>query len=221
MLYGGFIEHIGNLINHSLWSEVLDDRKFYYGILEKPETKPEGRRAAMAFVQKWLAVGPMSAIHLDTENAYVGEHSPVVTVNGTQAVGVAQNELALKSTSAYNCRLVLWADAGVKLSARLTWGNDQVEIKKIPGSKKWKTREFQFNPKVDTTSARLEIVGTGKGRFGLGAVSLMPEDNVSGFRADTLALMKEMNCPILRMPGGNFVSAYDWKNTIGNKDLQT
>jgi alpha-N-arabinofuranosidase len=32
LLYGGFLEHIGNLINHSLWSEMLDDRKFYYGV---------------------------------------------------------------------------------------------------------------------------------------------------------------------------------------------
>ena len=52
----------------------------------------------------------------------------------------------------------------------------------------------------------------------MGAVSLMPADNIKGFRADTLALMKEMRCPILRMPGGNFVSAYDWKDTIGDLD---
>jgi len=28
-IFGGFIEHIGGLINRSLWSEVLDDRKFF------------------------------------------------------------------------------------------------------------------------------------------------------------------------------------------------
>src|SRR5690606_41389940 len=44
-IYGGFIEHIGNLINHSLWSETLDDRKFYFGVLEKPEPEPTDRRA--------------------------------------------------------------------------------------------------------------------------------------------------------------------------------
>src|ERR1700678_2920580 len=31
-LYGMFIEHIGSLINHGLWSEMLDDRKFYFPI---------------------------------------------------------------------------------------------------------------------------------------------------------------------------------------------
>src|SRR5690606_12663634 len=107
MIYGGFIEHIGNLINHSLWSETLDDRKFYYGVIEKQEEKPTYRRAAMAYIQKWIAVGPMSSISLDTENPYVGEHSPVVTLNGSQEQGMVQHGLALKSGTAYNGRIVL------------------------------------------------------------------------------------------------------------------
>lgn len=31
-LYGMFIEHLGTLINHGLWSEMLDDRKFFFPI---------------------------------------------------------------------------------------------------------------------------------------------------------------------------------------------
>lgn len=220
MLYGGFIEHIGNLINHSLWSEVLDDRKFFYGVLEKPETKPEDARAAMRFIRKWVAIGSMSAIQLDSSRPYVGEHSPVVTVNGVQKNGIAQHELSIRSSTSYNGRVVVWADSGVTVFIKLVWGDapEQTLSQKISTSKKWKSRTFEFNPKIDTQSARLEIVANGKGRFGIGAVSLMPADNVNGFRADTLALMKEMNCPILRMPGGNFVSAYDWKHTIGDPD---
>lgn len=47
---------------------------------------------------------------------------------------------------------------------------------------------------------------------------LMPADNIKGFRADSIALMKEMDCKMLRMPGGNFISAYDWKDTIDDPD---
>lgn len=220
MLYGGFIEHIGNLINHSLWSEVLDDRKFYFGVIQAPEAKPDDPRAAMAFIQKWVVVGSMSAIHLDTENPYVGIHSPIISVNPAQQTGIAQYGLAIKSSVPYKGRLVVWADSGVKVTVKLIWGDapEQTLTQKISTGKKWRTQTFQFDPKVDTDSARMEIVGTGKGRFGVGAVSLMPADNIKGFRADTLALMKEMQCPILRMPGGNFVSAYDWKHTIGDAD---
>src|SRR3974377_2001455 len=35
-VYGQFLEHIGNLIYSSLWSEMLDDRKFYYAVAPAP-----------------------------------------------------------------------------------------------------------------------------------------------------------------------------------------
>ncbi len=46
----------------------------------------------------------------------------------------------------------------------------------------------------------------------------MPADNVYGWRADTLALLKELNSPVYRWPGGNFVSGYDWRDGIGDPD---
>ena len=218
MIYGGFIEHIGNLINHSLWSETLDDRKFYFGVLAKPEEKPTDRRGAMSYMQKWIAVGPLSAISLDTETPYVGEHSPVITLDGTQPRGMVQHELALKSGVPYNGRLVVRADRGVKVTVRLSWGDGQSVSQRVSAPRTWKTRHFRLNPNVDTTNARFEIIGEGKGTFSVGAVSLMPADNIKGFRPDMVALMKEMNCHILRMPGGNFISAHDWEYTIGDPD---
>ncbi|WP_374012653.1 alpha-L-arabinofuranosidase [Pseudoxanthomonas koreensis] len=219
MIYGGFIEHIGNLINHSLWSETLDDRKFHYGVVAQREQKPTEGRAARAFVEKWVAIGPASAIALDTERAWVGEHSPVVTLDGSQERGMLQHGLALKSGTPYDGRIVVWADPGVTVTVRLVAGNGgEVLSTRVRASSKWGTQRFRFNPDIDTTDARLEIVGQGRGRFGLGAVSLMPADNVRGFRADTVALMKQMNCHILRMPGGNFISAHDWEDSIGDPD---
>ena len=62
-LYGGFIEHIANLINYSLWSEVLDDRKFYHVVDSKPLPQPEGfMRRMMPQPNKWVPVGPDSGI---------------------------------------------------------------------------------------------------------------------------------------------------------------
>lgn len=219
MIYGGFIEHIGNLINHSLWSETLDDRKFYYGVLAERDRKPDDRRGAMGYMEKWVAIGPVSAIALDTERPYVGEHSPVVTLDGAQERGMVQHGLALKSGTAYNGRIVLWADPGVTVTVRLVPGEGREALStRVRASSQWGTQRFSFDPGIDTTDARLEIVGQGRGRFGVGAVSLMPADNVRGFRADTVALMKQMNCHILRMPGGNFISAHDWEHSIGDPD---
>ena len=55
-VYGQFIEHIGNIINHGIWAEMLDDRKFYYPILEEePETAPGWRQPP----RRWIAIGPI------------------------------------------------------------------------------------------------------------------------------------------------------------------
>ena len=39
-----------------------------------------------------------------------------------------------------------------------------------------------------------------------------------GFRGDVLSLVKELNVPIVRYPGGNFVSGYDWQDGIGPRE---
>ncbi|MBE3072024.1 MAG: alpha-L-arabinofuranosidase, partial [Acidobacteria bacterium] len=69
-----------------------------------------------------------------------------------------------------------------------------------------------------TDAGRLEITSEGTGACRIGAVSLMPADNVEGFRPDVLALLRELNAPVYRWPGGNFVSGYDWKDGIGDRD---
>ncbi len=91
-----------------------------------------------------------------------------------------------------------------------------VEVKDIgPG---WKTFPLAFRAGASTEAARLEIVSSGRGSFAVGTVSVMPADNVDGFRADVLALLKELDSPVYRWPGGNFASGYDWRDGIGDRD---
>lgn len=42
----------------------------------------------------------------------------------------------------------------------------------------------------------------------------------NGFRTDVLSLVKELNVPLVRYPGGNFVSGYNWEDGIGDKSLR-
>ncbi|HEX2952629.1 MAG TPA: alpha-N-arabinofuranosidase [Bacillota bacterium] len=42
-----------------------------------------------------------------------------------------------------------------------------------------------------------------------------PTADEQGFRQDVLGLVKELNVPIVRYPGGNFVSGYRWTDGIG------
>ncbi len=45
-----------------------------------------------------------------------------------------------------------------------------------------------------------------------------PSSDADGFRTDVLDLVKELRVPIVRYPGGNFVSAYNWEDGVGPVD---
>ncbi|NCO40668.1 MAG: alpha-N-arabinofuranosidase [Armatimonadetes bacterium CG_4_10_14_3_um_filter_66_18] len=40
----------------------------------------------------------------------------------------------------------------------------------------------------------------------------------NGFRTDVLELVRELDMPVMRYPGGNFVSGYDWEEGVGPRD---
>lgn len=42
-----------------------------------------------------------------------------------------------------------------------------------------------------------------------------PSSDASGFRSDVLDLVRELGVTTVRYPGGNFVSAYDWRDGVG------
>jgi alpha-N-arabinofuranosidase len=44
-----------------------------------------------------------------------------------------------------------------------------------------------------------------------------PLADANGFRKDVLALVKDLGVSVVRYPGGNFVSGYDWRDGIGPK----
>lgn len=45
-----------------------------------------------------------------------------------------------------------------------------------------------------------------------------PEADEQGFRKDVINLVKELQVPIIRYPGGNMVSAYNWEDGVGPKE---
>jgi len=45
-----------------------------------------------------------------------------------------------------------------------------------------------------------------------------PRADADGFREDVLELVRELNMPIMRYPGGNFVSGYHWEDGVGPRD---
>ena len=217
-LYGQFIEHIADTVNRSVWAEMLDDRKFYYAIDSKTPARAasRGRQPNM-----WRRIGPEESVVMDRERAYTGEHSPLITLDGSSSRGVAQEGIMLRKGRAYSGRVVLAGDAGANVTVSLVWGSgpkdrETVPIKGLQSA--YAKFSLKFTAGTETNNGRLEIAGTGKGAFHIGAVSLMPADNNRGFRTDTIALLKAQRSGMYRWPGGNFLSAHEWRDAIGDVD---
>src|SRR5690606_25514972 len=45
-----------------------------------------------------------------------------------------------------------------------------------------------------------------------------PEADEDGFRKDVLELVRGLKTPVVRYPGGNFVSGYNWEDGIGPRE---
>jgi alpha-L-arabinofuranosidase len=40
----------------------------------------------------------------------------------------------------------------------------------------------------------------------------------NGFREDVIEAMKELNVPVVRYPGGNFIATYKWTDGVGPRE---
>jgi len=47
-----------------------------------------------------------------------------------------------------------------------------------------------------------------------------PLADENGFRKDFIQLIRELKIPVIRWPGGNYVSGYNWEDGIGPKELR-
>ena len=227
-IYGQFIEHLGRCIYGGIWAEMLEDRKFFYPITD--EYSPWGISTddywkagefPILKASPWKVIGPVGCIQMDTNSPFVGDHTPVIAIPANEEAGMGQEGLVMKSGKGYTGRIYLsGSSTDIVLQLRISGGQSSARIiAEIRDLKPDFTKyTFQFSSAEDIENATLEIVGKGKGSFRIGTVSLMPADNIQGFNPMVIQYLKELNAPIYRWPGGNFVSGYDWTDGIGDVD---
>ncbi len=158
---------------------------------------------------------------MDSHDAYVGEWSPLIRLEATTPHGISQSGFSLRAGRPYTGRVVLAGSPGAKVDVRLIWGpnpGDRQTISILKLTVNYTKFPLKFTAKADTNEGAFEIVGTGSGAFHVGATSLMPADNISGFKSGMIRFLKEQGIEIARWPGGNFVSAYDWRDGLGDAD---
>lgn len=208
-IYGQFIEHLDHCIQQGVWAEMLMDRKFLL---------PPGKY--------WNIYNPQNVtgeVKLDPAGAYAGDHCMAVWLQkGDGQYGIRQDGIGLVKGRKYIGYAIL-ADIQTTTDVQMSvkWGDASDEGKTIAlqsvGSQYHKY-QFSFTAGATTDNASIFVTVDHPTYLWIGCLSLMPADNVDGMRADTLKLIKELDPPIMRWPGGNFVSGYNWRDGIGPRD---
>jgi alpha-N-arabinofuranosidase len=227
-LYGQFVEHLGALVYAGLWSEMLDDRKFYNAVAPVATTPPDAGRGGpggpgrgRGAARRWVPIGPPESIVMDTKNPFAGDRTPLIALAGAEPRGIRQAGIVFVQGATYNGRIRMAGDPTAKVSIGIVWDANDAGGRQtvLLGPLTAAYQKFTFSFKAEKSGpAQFEISGAGTGSFHVGAVSLMNADNVNGFRRDAIAALKSLRSGVYRWPGGNYVSAFEWRNAIGDPD---
>jgi len=110
------------------------------------------------------------------------------------------------------------ATAGTDLSISLLNGASVLGQTNFTSSTSdWEEFNFEFNPLISTTDGILRISTPNSGDVLIDQVSMMGQDAIdtNGFRPDLFQAVNALQPPIIRWPGGCYVSSYFWKDGIG------
>jgi alpha-N-arabinofuranosidase len=227
-IYGQFLEHGGDIVNSGIWSEMLVDRKFFYPVTTVAPTPPAaiGNAAGNLRFENlskrwWAPVGGDSFVTMDSKAPYTGDQSPAVRLSMAEPHGLRQAGILVRKKKTYTGRILLAGTPGTVVRVPLivdssATGYQAITIHTL--SQGYRSYSLRVSANADSDNATLEITGTGKGEFHVDAVSLMPADNIDGFRPEIIAVLKQLRFGVLRFPGGNFVSSYEWRYGMGGID---
>ena len=221
-IYGQFIEHMGRCIYGGIWAEMLEDRKFYFPIAAeyKPYKDLTDSEFPVVGASPWQIIGDAKGVSMVTDPAhvFVGKHVPRLAAGS----GIRQLDLGVVAGKRYDGYLLAKPVAGpAEIEVALVWGEqaaDRASTRLTFDGSDFTKKTFSFTPGATLPrGAKLEFRSIAGDVF-LGPPSLMPGDHVKGMRRDTIDLLKQLNSPVYRWPGGNFASGYNWRDGIGDRD---
>ena len=78
------------------------------------------------------------------------------------------------------------------------------------------TGVLELDPAMPAAAVyKLAVTADAPGQFVIQHIFLQPADNIHGADPDIIRMLRESHLPLLRWPGGNFVSSYHWQDGIG------
>jgi len=243
LIYGDFMEPLNDLLP-GMWSEKIVDRNFA-GVLQPNCIYPPGTNWAyprwepiiygQPQFDRWLdshgdteMINSSADLYLDTDNPFVGHFSAKVIVdqndNRPFIAGIAQSSISIKQGQKLNLEMYLRGSDMENIPVKVCIGRNygvffrsycQTEFKGI--TKNWQKFSGTLISEVSDNDATIVIGIPSKATFWVDKVSLMPEDNLYGWRPDVVEAIRAMKPGIIRF-GGSSLIFYQWQNGIGPRE---
>jgi alpha-N-arabinofuranosidase len=222
-LYGGFVELLDDHVP-GMWAEMLGDRNFE-GVV--PAANWDYYLGALNLCDRdWDKNGTWT---YSTESPWNGAQSARLTAMKNRPAQLTQGQLAVRKGMSYlfsgyfrggPTRL----DVSVRLKALLPDGQWMfLSWTRLPRmDQDWTKLSVRLTSTGTTDRAVFEVRADGEGTLWADKLSLMPADNIDGWRRDVVEAVRELRPPILRWGGSTIdPGGYKWKDGLGDRDRRT
>ena len=210
---GWIAQRIENRAQRSAWPSAVPVQKAYF----------EGGAYG------WFQVGGSEDVRLSPDVGPRGGRAQRVQVlpafDGT-ARGIGQwTYLPLHRTRQYEFRIVARATQPCVLDLCIApaGGQGAAGTTRIAIGCDWQTITGRIDlPEGSPAEAlyRFALTATAPAHFVLDRVLLYPSDHIGGADPDVIHMLQDARLPLLRWPGGNFVSGYHWRHGVGPIDTR-
>lgn len=218
-VYGNFLEHLGNCIYGGVWAQILSNSSF------ERDPRVEQDKDPTALPHPWQSFGDARV----TADGSARNSQVCARIEGRGAGAGIQQRVYLPThrESQYKGYVYLRREGDV----------NQVEVSLCPAegeprpfataelsgvTSEWRRYEFQLEASREhlppLRPGLFRISFSGPGTVWVDQALLFPEDARNGIDPDIVRVARQWNIPLLRYPGGNFVSGYHWKDGVGPRD---
>jgi alpha-N-arabinofuranosidase len=188
-----------------------------------PEKELEGLVAARAdgLACFWTRVGSGEAVQVSPDAGPYGGRAQRVRVRAA-GEGLAQwTRLPLHRARRYEFELFARSPDIAALTVALSAAGAEMPAvsAKVSGlSREWRrfAGQLEVPPELPADGVyRLDITADSPGQLVIRHALLRPADQLTGADPDVVRFLRDSRLPLLRWPGGNFVSGYHWEDGVG------
>lgn len=237
-LFGIFTEHLGANVYQGAWAQVVENPEFvpvsHWPLKDNPNSgiflKLKGTQkmfnlhnlvsdSKKGFAAYWASSGNIKG-RLLKEGSHDFQQLVAFDKGGYVQTGVF---LPLHRTGRYEVKLTARSETGGGVSLQVlnlheeilgeinfdlntSWGTVEKKIEiDIDGHQKGDPYILRLLVKPGTVTEMSRIL-------------VFPDDHLNGWEPEVIELVRNTKLPLLRFPGGNFASGYNWRDGIGPID---